>query len=46
MHRYFFKLYALDSIIDLEKDATKSQLLEVMNGHILAQGTLMGTYQR
>ena len=45
-HRYFFKLYVLDSIIDLEQGATKSQLLEAMNGHILAQGTLMGTYQR
>jgi Raf kinase inhibitor-like YbhB/YbcL family protein len=45
-HRYFFKLYALDSELDLAAGATKDQLLAAMEGHILAQGELMGTYAR
>ena len=45
-HRYFFKLYALDSVLDLEVGATKEQVLEAMNGHIVAQTELMGTYSR
>ena len=44
-HRYFFKLYALDTMLDLVDSATKSELLQAMNGHVLAQGELMGTYQ-
>ena len=45
-HRYFFKLYALDTELDLASGITKAQLLEAMEGHILAEGQLMGTYQR
>ena len=45
-HRYFFKIYALDVEIDLEAGATKSDLLRAMEGHILAEGQLMGKYQR
>lgn len=45
-HRYFFKLYALDSELGLEAGADKSDLLQAMAGHILAQGQLMGRYQR
>ena len=45
-HRYMFKLYALDVPLDLAPGATKSELLGAMDGHILAQGQLMGTYQR
>lgn len=45
-HRYFFKLYALDTAIDLKPGATKAQLLKAMEGHVLADGQLMGTYQR
>ena len=45
-HRYFFKLYALDTELELAPGATKSQLLKAMEGHILAQGQLMGRYQR
>jgi Raf kinase inhibitor-like YbhB/YbcL family protein len=45
-HRYFFKLYALDTILNLKPGITKSDLLTAMEGHILAQGQLMGTYQR
>jgi len=45
-HRYHFTLYALDEPLDLKPGASKKQLLDVMKGHILAQGQLMGTYQR
>jgi Raf kinase inhibitor-like YbhB/YbcL family protein len=45
-HRYFFKLYALDALLDLKPGATKRDLLKAMEGHILAEGQLMGTYQR
>ena len=45
-HRYFFKLYALDAEIPLKARATKKDLLRAMEGHILAEGQLMGKYQR
>ena len=45
-HRYFFKLYALDTELSLEPGATKKELLRAMEGHVLAQGQLMGTYKR
>ena len=45
-HRYFFKLYALDMILDLKPGLTKKDLLKAMEGHVLAEGQLMGTYQR
>ena len=45
-HRYFFKVYALDTRLDLPARATKADLVKAMQGHILAQGELMGKYQR
>ena len=45
-HRYFFKLYALDTMLDLEPGASKKKVLKAMEGHILAQGELMGKYKR
>ncbi|MGQ9458922.1 MAG: YbhB/YbcL family Raf kinase inhibitor-like protein [Anaerolineae bacterium] len=45
-HRYFFKVYALDVVIDLPPGATKAELLKAMEGHVLAQGELMGRYGR
>lgn len=45
-HRYFFKLYALDTELTLDSTATKDQLLKAMEGHILAEGQLMGRYSR
>jgi len=45
-HRYYFKLYALDTEINLEAGITKAQLLKTMEGHILAEGQLMGRYSR
>jgi Raf kinase inhibitor-like YbhB/YbcL family protein len=46
-HRYFFTVYALDAMLDLPAEkADKASLLNAMNGHILDQGQLMGTYER
>jgi Raf kinase inhibitor-like YbhB/YbcL family protein len=45
-HRYFFKIYALDTVLDLKAGASKKELESVMRGHILGQGQLMGTYGR
>jgi Raf kinase inhibitor-like YbhB/YbcL family protein len=45
-HRYFFKLYALDTTLDLKPGAKKKDLERAMEKHILAQGQLMATYKR
>ncbi len=45
-HRYFFKLYALDTALDLPAGATKDQVVAAMQGHVLAEGQLMGRYGR
>jgi len=45
-HRYFFKVYALDALTDLEPGATKRDVLKAIDGHIVAEGELMGTYER
>jgi len=45
-HRYFFKLYALDTVLSLGSGATKAQVEEAMQGHILAETQLMGNYKR
>ena len=45
-HRYFFKLYALDATLPNLEDPTKVDLEAAMKGHVLAEATLMGTYQK
>jgi Raf kinase inhibitor-like YbhB/YbcL family protein len=45
-HRYFFKLYALDRILDLKPGVTRQDLLRAMKGHILGDTKLMGRYRR
>lgn len=45
-HRYYFKLYALDIVLPQQGEATKAQILKAMEGHILAEGQLMGTYSK
>ena len=45
-HRYFFKLYALDTPFPDLDHPTKAQLEKAMEGHILAQGELIGTYEK
>src|ERR1035437_6042753 len=45
-HRYFHKLYALDVVLPNLKTPTKKLLEQAMNGHILAEARLVGTYQK
>jgi Raf kinase inhibitor-like YbhB/YbcL family protein len=45
-HRYYFKLYALDTVLSLESGSSKAQLVAAMKGHVLAEGQLMGKYKR
>lgn len=45
-HRYFFRLYALDMLLDDKPGLTKKQLLAAINGHAVAQGELIGRYAR
>ncbi len=45
-HRYFFKIYALDIELDLREGATKQELAQAMEGHIMAQNQLIGLYSR
>lgn len=45
-HRYFFKLYALDTTLPDLGRPTKAQLEQAMTGHVLAQAVLMGTYEK
>lgn len=46
VHHYHFKLYALDAMLDLKEGATKAELLKAMEGHALAKGELVGTYEK
>jgi len=46
VHHYHFKLYALADPLTLAAGATKDELLKAMKGHILAEGELIGTYER
>ncbi len=43
-HRYFFKLYALDTLLELPEGISKEELLAAMEGHIIAQTELIGLY--
>jgi Raf kinase inhibitor-like YbhB/YbcL family protein len=45
-HRYFFKLYALDTTLPGLSQPTKAELEQAMKGHVLAEAVLMGTYQK
>jgi Raf kinase inhibitor-like YbhB/YbcL family protein len=45
-HRYFFKLYALDTTLSDLKKPNKAALEAAMKGHVIAQGELIGTYQK
>jgi phosphatidylethanolamine-binding protein (PEBP) family uncharacterized protein len=46
VHRYRFRLYALDTTLDVEAGATKGCLLATMKNHVIAQAELVGTYER
>jgi hypothetical protein len=45
-HRYFFKLYALDIVLDAQEEMTKKKLEQLMEGHVLEQAQLVGIYQK
>ena len=45
-HRYFFKVYALDTVLTISPNSNKADLEKAMKGHILAQGQLIGLYKR
>jgi Raf kinase inhibitor-like YbhB/YbcL family protein len=45
-HRYFFKLYALDNRLTLPANSDRKAVLAVMQGHVLAEAQLVGTYQK
>ncbi|UCD51503.1 MAG: YbhB/YbcL family Raf kinase inhibitor-like protein [Phycisphaerales bacterium] len=45
-HRYYFKVYALDTMLDLPTGARKGDLLKAAEGHVLVEGQLMGRYSR
>ena len=45
VEKYFFEVYALDVKLDLAPGATRDELLQAMNGHILAEGELVGERQ-
>lgn len=46
VHRYVFKVFALDTMLDLQDSATKKELLSRMAGHILGEGKLMGRFKK
>lgn len=46
IHRYYFRLYALDTTLNLAATTGKGALLRAMQGHVIAQAELMGTYRR
>jgi Raf kinase inhibitor-like YbhB/YbcL family protein len=46
LHRYYFKIYALDTAVALAAGATKAQVMRAIEGHVLGQGELMGKYKR
>lgn len=45
-HRYFFKVFALDQVLELPKGASRAELEKAMEGHILGQAELVGTFKR
>jgi len=45
-HRYIFKLYALDTRLNLSPEYSKLEILDAMKGHVLAQAKLTGLYKR
>jgi len=46
IHRYFFKIYALDAMLKLTEGASKKELREAMDSHILSSGELIGLYRK
>jgi len=45
-HRYFFRVYAVDTLLGRSPGMSKKELLDLLEGHVLAEGALMGRYSR
>ncbi len=45
-HRYFFRLYALDKLLEMREGVTKQQVLDAIKGHVIAEAELIGTYDK
>ncbi len=45
-HRYYFNVFALDTLLDLPVGSNKKDLKTVMNGHVIAKGSIMGRYEK
>lgn len=45
-HRYFFKIYALDTKLDIDRNSTKRDVERIMKNHVIAKGELIGLYKR
>jgi Raf kinase inhibitor-like YbhB/YbcL family protein len=45
-HRYYYRLYAIDTVLHMPPGASRSQILKAIDGHILDQAELMGKYSR
>ena len=45
-HRYFFKVYALDTVLEMSPDSRKKDVEKAMTGHVLAKGEIVGLYRR
>lgn len=45
-HRYFFRLYAVDQSLNLDSGATREDILRAIDGHVVGEAELMGTYRR
>jgi Raf kinase inhibitor-like YbhB/YbcL family protein len=45
-HKYFFKLYALDTLLNIPAESDRKKVLKEMEGHVLAEAVLMGRYQK
>jgi len=46
VHHYYFQVFALDAALDLDESPTRDELVRAMRGHVLASGSLIGTYVR
>ena len=45
-HHYHFRLYALDAVLNTERELSRESLLELMEGHVLAEAEIVGIYER
>lgn len=46
VHRYYFKIYAIDTMLNIDPGATKKRIMKLIEGHIISKGELMGRFKR